>query len=884
MERPDPDALLLNVNAEDNKRGKLRIFFGMSPGVGKTYAMLQEAQARQAEGVRVLVGIVYTHGRVETEALVQGLNKIPPKVITYRDKTFEEMDVDEILRLRPQLVLVDELAHTNIPGSRHPKRYQDVLELLSAGIDVFTTLNVQHVESHKEDIHAVTRIAVGETVPDTILDEAFEITLVDLSPQALRKRLAEGKVYVPDQVRSTAADSFFKTENLTALREMALRLTAAHVNRHLRSLMASKGIVGPHQSGERILVAVGATPFSESLIRMTRRWAGMLDASWIALHVEGSTSVSEEDKDRVLKNLALARLLGAEVMHKEGDDLSREIIDVANKENVTQIIVGKSPQRYWQRLFGVPSLTDKLVELSGEIDIHVVRLSSTEKVFPEKRRGLIPHFRPYEYGLSLLMVTLATATALFFEKFTGYQTLGLIYLLAVVLSGVFLGRSAALILAALSALAWNFLFIPPKYTFVINKDYDVAMLVMYFITALMMGLVTSKLRRQKEIEKRQRIRTEALYALTRALAVSTDLNQAMRIGTAQINSLCRSKSAVVMLNGVGEPVFEPLLGDQIDLAEEQKGLVHWVIGNKKAAGRFSDTLPQQALMYLPLMSSGNVRAVLVIQLLEERRLDLAQRTLLESFTSLMTLMLEKDSLLRISREARLKEDTQNLQSALLDNLSHELKTPLTIIAGNLDALLLYHEWPQDALDLLEESRLASLRLTNSVDAVLDLTKLDTGNFKPNYAWCEVRDIVNEAVKQAAVGANKDRVRIECPDAPLYVQADFYMLTQSLKNIVSNALIHGPAQGVVDVKANALNQKILINVVDQGGGIPQETLNKIFDKFYRGSQTKKGGLGLGLSIAKRFVELNNGTVEASNLTPQGFMVSMALPIIEKEGGE
>ncbi|MBF0532642.1 MAG: sensor histidine kinase KdpD [Candidatus Omnitrophica bacterium] len=884
MERPNPDALLLNAIAQDNQRGKLKIFFGMCPGVGKTYAMLQEARARQAEGLRVWIGMVYTHGRPETEALAQGLDIVPPKEIVYREKTFAEMDIDAILRLRPQLVIVDELAHANIPGSRHPKRYQDVLELLSAGIDVFTTLNVQHVESHKEDIHAVTRIVVGESVPDTILDEAFEIALVDLSPQALRKRLAEGKVYVPDQARAAAAENFFKTENLTALREMALRLTAEHVNRHLRSLMAAKGIAGPYQSGERILVAVGATPFSESLIRMTRRWAGMLDASWIALHVQSSYPLNDEQKDRVLKNLALARSLGAQVIDKEGDDLAREIIEAAIKENVTQIIVGKSPRRFWQRWFGVPTLADKLVELSGEIDIHVVRLSGTENISAGRRPSGIAQPKTREYGLSLLMVGLATLAALGFERFTGYQTLGLIYLLAVVLSGVFLGRAATLILAGFSALAWDFLFIPPKYTFVIHKEYDIAMLAMFFITALMMGLVTSRLRRQKEIEHRQRSRSEALYALTRALAVTTDISQAMRTGTEQINKLCRSQCAVVMTNEVGEPLFAPLLGDAIDLTEEQKGLVHWVISNKKSAGRFSDTLSQQPLMYIPLISSGNVKAVLVIKLLEERQLDMTQRTLLDSFTSLMTLMLEKDELIKISREARMKQDTQNLQSALLDNLSHELKTPLTIIAGYLDALLLYHEWPPDALELLDESRLASLRLTNSVDAVLDLTKLDTGNFRPNYASCEVRDIVQEAVKQAAVTANKDRVKTDCPQQPLYVQADFYMLTQALKNIISNALIHGPAQGNVEVKTNSLNQKILINVIDQGGGIPKETLNKIFDKFYRGEQTKKGGLGLGLSIAKRFVELNNGTIEAGNLAPRGFMVSVALPAAEKEDGE
>ncbi len=510
MDRPNPDALLMNIQNEDAQRGKLKIFFGMCPGVGKTYAMLQEARQRQADGLRVVIGIIYTHGRAETEALTQGLDRIPPKLLSYRDRSFEEMDIDEILKVRPQLVIVDELAHSNVPGSRHPKRYQDVLELLSAGIDVFTTLNVQHVESHREDIHAVTRIVVGETVPDTILDEAFEITLVDLSPQALRKRLAEGKVYVSDRAKD-AADNFFKTENLTALREMALRLTAAHVNRHLRSLMSARGLSGYYQSGERILVAVGATPFSESLIRMTRRWAGMLDASWVALHVESSTPLDEEEKDRVLKNLTLARVLGAEIVHKEGDDLARVIVDTAQKEQVTQIIVGKSSQKPWQHWLGKLTLTDRLVDLSDQIDVHVVRLSSSEATFPAKKAPIVPQVKPMEYGLSLLMFAMATVISFLLSPFTGYQTLGLVYLLTVSLSGLFLGRSASFMLALLCALGWDYIFMPPKYTFIIHSHYDVAMLGMFFVVALMMGHITSQLRRQREIERRQRVRSEAMY-------------------------------------------------------------------------------------------------------------------------------------------------------------------------------------------------------------------------------------------------------------------------------------------------------------------------------------------------------------------------------------
>jgi len=879
MERPDPDAILARVKAEDSHRGKLKIFFGMCPGVGKTYAMLQEARQRQSEGFRVLVGVVVTHGRAETQALLEGLELIPLKKVNYRGIELEEMDIDEILRRRPQLVLVDELAHSNAPGSRHPKRYQDVLEILSADIDVFTTLNVQHVDSRREDILAVTRVVVGETVPDTILDEASEITLVDLSPQALHQRLAEGKVYVPTQAQA-ATTNFFKTENLTALREMALRLTTAHVNRNLRSLMLAKGLSGPTKSGERILVAVGITPFSESLIR-TRRWAGMLDASWIALHVEGSTTLSEEHKERLMKNLALARSLGAEIIHQVGDDLAQVIIDVANKENVTQIIIGKSIEKNWQRFLGIPTLADRLVSLSGQIDVHMVRMSSSEKSFPEKPKHFLSKLRPHEYGLSLLMFGIATVVNLFFEHFAGYQPTGLIYLLTVVLSGAFLGRSAAFMLAALSALAWDFLFIPPKYTFSFRSSYDMGLLVMFFVTALMMGFITSKLRRQKEVEQKQRLRSESLYELTKALALSTDIAQAMKVATGQINLLVPGKSCVLMIDENEQPLFLSAIGDTIEMTDNQKGLVQWVVANKKAAGRFSDTLPQQPLMYLPLMSSGQVRAVLVINLLEDKPLDLAQRTLLESFTALMTVMLEKDQLLKISHEAKMKEDTQNLQSALLDNLSHELKTPLTIISGYLDALVLFHQWPKDAMDLLEECRLACLRLTSGVDAVLDLTKLDTGNLSPNFAWCEVKDIIAQALKQVATQGDEKRIHVDCPQGPLYVNADFYMITQSLKNIIHNALVHGPEGKGINIHVRIMDQTIRISVIDQGEGIPKETLAKIFDKFYRGAKTKKGGLGLGLSIARRFVQLNEGDVEAENLSPQGFMVTITLPMAEKE---
>ena len=413
----------------------------------------------------------------------------------------------------------------------------------------------------------------------------------------------------------------------------------------------------------------------------------------------------------------------------------------------------------------------------------MVRISSSDNNFPDKTRVIFSKIRPREFGLSFFMFAMATGVNMFLQQWTGYHHTGLMYLLTVVLSGAFLGRSAAFMLAALSALAWDFLFIPPQYTFGFKRSYDMGLLGMFFITALMMGFVTSKLRRQKKkSEQKQRLRSESLYELTRALALSSDIAQAMRVATAQINLLCQSTSCVLMIDENEQPRFESPLGDSIEMTDNQKGLAQWVVANKKAAGRFSDTLSQQPLMYLPLMSSGQVRAVLVINLLEEKPLDLAQRTLLESFTALMTVMLEKDQLLKISREATMREDTQNLQSALLDNLSHELKTPLTIISGYLDALVLYHQWPKDAMELLEECRLACLPASPAgSDAVLDLTKLDTGNLSPNFVWCEVKDIIAQALKQVLSPGDEKRIHLDCPPrTSARERQDFYMITQSLK--------------------------------------------------------------------------------------------------------
>src|SRR6201982_1480980 len=526
-ERPDPDALLgqMKRQKERSTRGKLKIFFGMSPGVGKTYAMLQAARQKQAEGCEVVVGIVETHGRKETEALLEGMPIMPRLQIDYRGTTLSEMDLDAILTWHPGLAVVDELAHTNAPGSRHPKRYQDVLELLDAGISVYSTLNVQHVASRSDTVRQISGITISETVPDSVLDLADEIVLVDLTPEQLRQRLAEGKVYLGERAE-WAAQNFFKESNLTALREMALRLVAEHVDRDLRDIMSEERIAGPWKSGDRLLVAVSASPYSERLIRYTRRLASSMEASWIVANIEGPRPLSQEEQTRLTRYIALASQLGAEGVTTPGRHVAEALLRVARQNNVTQIIMGKPLGRPWFS-FLKPDLLRWLMRHSGNIDIHMIPSEESAQPRRDSLEERIARAPWQEVGIALGIAAAVNVFSLSVFNFIGYWAVALFYLFAVVIAGMRLSRWPTLFLAALSALLWNFLFIPPRFTFYINHLHDFLMFGAYFVIALVIGPLATKLREREEAERRREERAPALYRFTRALAASRDLDGAL---------------------------------------------------------------------------------------------------------------------------------------------------------------------------------------------------------------------------------------------------------------------------------------------------------------------------------------------------------------------
>src|SRR6478672_7961929 len=652
-ERPDPDAILARMKREEAKssRGKLKIFFGMSPGVGKTYAMLQAARQKQGEGCEVVVGIVETHGRKETEALLEGMPIMPRTQVEYRGTTLTEMDLDAILTWHPGLAVVDELAHTNAPGSRHPKRYQDVIELLDAGISVYTTLNVQHVASRSDTVRQISGITVSETVPDSVLDLADEIVLVDLTPEQLRQRLVEGKVYLGERAE-WAAKNFFRESNLTALREMALRLVAEHVDRDLRDIMSEEKIVGLWKSSDRLLVAVSASPYSERLIRYTRRLAASMEASWIVANIEQPRVLLEKEQSRLTRYLALARQLGAEVISTPGADIGEALLRVARENNVTQIVIGKPLGTRWLSFWKRDPLR-WLMRHSGNIDIHMI--PSEESVEPrrdpiEERLARAPW---RDFGVAILIAAAVTGLSLSIFAYTGYSAVALFYLLAVLLAGIRLRRWPTLFLAALSALLWNFLFVPPRFTFYISRFQDFMMFSAYFIIALVIGHLATQLREREQSERRREERATALYRFTRALAASTDLDEALPKILSLIKESFLADAAVWLRDESGlschsAGTFAP--------SSKDESVAAWAFQKKQSAGRSTDTLPDADALHIPLVTADRAEGVLTVRL--DRSPTLEQRELLDAFAAQLALFVNKERALEESRTAQVARQSQ----------------------------------------------------------------------------------------------------------------------------------------------------------------------------------------------------------------------------------
>ena len=877
--RPDPDALLAAIEKgeKQSKRGKLKVFLGMAAGVGKTYAMLEAAIKRQKESTNVIIGYVETHGRKETEALSKNLPLLPRKKLIHREIQVEEFDLDAALQKHPQLILVDELAHTNVPGSRHPKRYQDVIELLEAGIDVYTTLNVQHVESRADTVRQITGSTMHETVPDSVLDLA-EIELIDISPDDLIKRLDEGKVYMPDRA-AVAMVNFFREGNLTALREMALRLAAERVGQDVRDYMQAMQIQGPWKTGHRLLVAVSPSPLSHEMIRWTRRLADSWDCPWIALHVEATRALSNIEQTQLNKNLSLARELGAEVITTADEDVVRGLLRVARQHNVTQIVVGKPAPRQLDFLQRANGLLNRLIRESGDIDVHVVRAEKTEKR-PRRFFHKPSSIEWNSYFLAIGAIGAVTIANLFLADLLGYRALALNYLLAVVFLTLFVGRGAMLLAATVSALTWNFLFVPPRFTFLISSFEDWMLFGTYFIVALIVGQLIARLRTQEQAERRREERATALYLLTRDLAQAPALEELLQKFVEQVSEVFKGETAVILSQDSRTLCNQPHHASTLKLSEKEMSVAVWVFANQKPAGQFTDNLPLSEAFYLPLTTSEQIVGVLGVKLPKDTPLTLDHRNLLEAFARQAALVIDRLRLQGYAEQSRVLAESERLGKNLLDSISHEMRTPIAAIISATSALAEMHS-DDKALrrKFTDEIQLASERLNRLVGNLLDIARVESGHLKPKMEWCDVSDLVHIAVKGVEKELSRHIIKVDLlPELPL-VEMDFVLMEQALTNLLLNAAHHTPARTAVEISAKIENNVLAISVADSGHGLPSEALGRVFEKFYRVPGSPSGGTGLGLSIVKGFVEAQHGRVTVANQPEGGAIFTIYLPASE-----
>ncbi len=878
-QRPDPDVLLaaLQKQADAARRGRLKVFLGMAAGAGKTYAMLETARQCLSNGVDVVVGYVETHGRVETEALLIGLPSVPRRQMAYRGITLEEMDLDAILARQPRLALVDELAHTNAPGSRHAKRYQDVLEMLEVGIDVYTTLNIQHLESRVDTIRQITGITVRETVPDSFFELADEIEVLDLAPEELLQRLMEGKVYLGGEHVEQATQNFFRLGNLTALREMTLRLAAERVDHQLQDYMTLKHIPGPWKSGDRLLVAVSASPMAEQLVRWTRRIAYTLRAPWLAVHVETPPPPTPAEQTRLANVLALADELGAEVVTTWDEDIIHGVLRVARERNVTQIVIGKPSRSRWP-ISGQEHLLDRLLQESGAIDLHIVTGEPGAAQPQSSWLRLELFFPPIQYIEAIAVTGAATVLNGLLLPYVGYRAVALLFLFVVSVLGLFVGRGPVLLAAALSALLWDWWFIPPQFTLNISTLEDGLMLGMYFVVALTMGALTARLRAQSQAVHRREQRTAALYAFTHEIAGARTLEAAAQIAVQQIERAFDAEVALLIQQLDGQ-LAPPHPASTLALDEKEFSVALWVFENQRQAGRFTDTLPLAAAHYLPMRAPGGVVGVLGLRQHSPERPPLEQTTLLETFANQIALIIERTQLDAAAEQTQVLLESERLYRTLLNSVSHELRTPLTTITGAasglLDAAIGANPTAREAL--CREISLAAERLNRVVENLLDMTRLESGRLTLRREWCDLHDLARAALTRAQSDLAEHQVVVELPDTLPLVYVDFGLIEQVLYNLLHNAATYTPPGTRVRVSARVEGNYWLLNVADRGPGLPAQDLERVFEKFYRAPGVPSGGVGLGLSIARGLVQAHGGVLTAENRSNGGARFTLHMPL-------
>jgi two-component system sensor histidine kinase KdpD len=872
--RPDPDELLASLKEEEtkNRQGKLKIFFGMCAGVGKTYAMLHAAHIEKQKNRDIVIGYVETHNRAETDKLAQGLEAIPPLVIDYRGTDFKEADVDAIIARKPQVVLIDELAHTNVPGSRHAKRYQDVEELIFHGIDVYTTLNIQHIESRTDIVTQITGITIRETVPDKILESADDVELIDITADELLQRFAEGKVYTPERSQE-AIRNFFRKGNITALREMSLRLVADRVDKQLRQYMQNRRIPGPWRSGLRLMVAIGPSPYSAWLIRWAKRLSYTMDASLTAVYVQKAKPLSPHDQEQLNKNITLAKQLDAHYLSVSGEDLPKAILEVAQRENITHIVVGKS-QHYNLASYFKKSLVSKLIQESGDIDIYVVG-SHNDKT-PSRKKLPLPEFRsgPKSYLASAAIILLTVGCCYLFKPFIGYQVVSYILLFAVSLVALFYSTGPILLAAALAALFWDFFFINPPLTFYIAKPEDLMMFGTFFSVAIINGVLTSRLRGQQRLAKEREQRTAALYELSKVLSTASGTQQVIEEAAFHIRKYFGIESAILLRedeNNLQQTLYP--VSPSLTMQKSDASIGSWVFAHDQKAGRFTGTLPASEFTFYPLHGKRLNTGVLVVKC--NKHFAGETEMFWDTFRVQLTNALEREMLNEIARRASVLHESEKLYKTLFNSISHELRIPVSTLMGASETLL-HNDVPELQQQLTEDIFAASQRLNRLIDNLLNMSRLESDRIKPTTDWHDVHDLANKITDNLANELATFKTDVVIPQDMPMVRFDFGLMEQAVHNLVYNATQHAPAGTTIRIKIYYDNPDLVIQVMDRGTGFPPESIPYLCNKFYRAGNQTPGGTGLGLSIVKGFVDAHGGSVNFENRSHGGALVTLRIP--------
>jgi two-component system, OmpR family, sensor histidine kinase KdpD len=884
VRRASPDALL--ALAQKEGRGRLKIFLGAAPGVGKTYGMLTSARAVRDEGRDVVIGIVETHGRQETQALMAGFEVLPRNPIVYRNLMVDEFDLDAALARHPSLLLVDEFAHTNVPGSRHPKRWQDIEELLAAGIDVWTTLNVQHLESLNDVIQQITRIRVRETIPDRVFEDADEIVLVDFPPDELLKRLAEGKVYVQDTA-ARAVEHFFKPQNLTALRELMLRRAAERIDADLVERMQAQAIEGPWPAGERIAACIGPDPISPLVVRTAKRLADLMNAPWLAVTVERpGHRIDDADRRRVDEGLKLAEMLGGDARTLVGTDLPDELLKFAKFENITQIVIGRSGGGLFAEMFR-RSLPHELVRRAEDIAIHVVTGRA------EKRSWLKPMGAPFQGPMAYMWSTIAVATAVVIGRamtmVTPFPNLSMVFLMAVLFTAVIFGVWPAIYASILSFLAYNFFFIEPIYTFTVAKPYELFALLIFLVIAVMTSALAGRERDQARISASRMRSTRRLYEFTRKLSALARLDDVAEGAAGEIYTTL-GRPTIVLLAQDGDVALRAAWPPEDQLDPATMTAARWSFMHDEPAGADTATLPTVPWFFVPLRTPRGRLGVVGIACPDGTApIDLEAQALFDALADQTAAALDRAALAREILSARTAAATERVRNTLLASISHDFRTPLSSILGSATSLLDYGDKldGEARQDLLSNIKTEAEDLDDMVRNLLAITRIEEGALELRQDWIDLREIAERAVNTARRRGASQRFETKLPsDLPL-VRADAALVEQALGNVVGNAVAHTPPETHVLVDAVVNATHVALGVTDDGPGIPADVLPHVFEKFVRGPGVADGradggqGTGLGLAIAKGIVDAHGGSIDAESPVANGHGTRVVLTFPRSE---